>query len=210
MNNRNKQILHLVELAFLTALVIVLQFMGSFIKIGPLELSLVLVPITIGACLLGPIAGAFLGLVFGVITMIAGINNTSPFSAMLWQVNPVCFVIICLLKAILAGLGTGLIYKGLHKLFKGKYITLTTVLASVAAPIINTGIFVLGMFLCFSDTMAGLPAAAPEAFGSFGNPFQVVIIGLAGINFLGEFVLNLVLAPTIKRILDIVNNKIRR
>lgn len=210
MNNTSNKVLRLVELALLAALVVVLQFMGSFIKIGPLELSLVLVPITIGACLLGPMAGAFLGAIFGVITMIAGINGTSPFSAMLWQVNPVCFVVICLLKAILAGLGTGLIYKALNALFKEKHITLTTVLASLAAPVINTGIFVLGMFLCFSDTMAGLPAAAPDAFGQFGNAFQVVFVGLAGINFIGEFLLNLVLSPTIKRVLDIINNKIRR
>ena len=88
MNNRNNKVLHLVELSLLAALVVVLQLMGSFIKIGPLELSLVLVPITIGACLLGPLSGAFLGSIFGVITIIAGINGTSPFSFMLWQVNP--------------------------------------------------------------------------------------------------------------------------
>ena len=43
----------MVELAMLVALVVVLQLLGSFVKIGPLPMSFVLVPIVIGACLLG-------------------------------------------------------------------------------------------------------------------------------------------------------------
>lgn len=210
MNNRNSKILRMVELALLAALVVVLQFMGSFIKIGPLPMSLVLVPIVIGAFLLGPKAGAFLGAVFGVMTMIMGIAGVDAFSALLWTANPICFVLICILKATLAGFGSGLIYKGLQKLFKGKYLTLTTVLASVSAPVINTGIFVLGMFLCFFNTMESLPSMFPDAFGQFSSAFQVVFIGLAGVNFIGEFIVNLVLSPAIVRIIDIVTKKITK
>ncbi len=210
MNNRNSNILRMVELALLAALVVVLQFMGSFIKIGPLPMSLVLVPIVIGAFLLGPKAGAFLGAVFGVMTMIMGIAGVDAFSALLWSANPICFILICVLKATLAGLGAGLIYKGLQKLFKGKYLTLVTVLASVSAPIINTGIFVLGMFLCFFNTMTSLPSMFPDAFGQFSSAVQVVFIGLAGVNFIGEFIVNLVLSPAIVRIIDIVTKNIRK
>lgn len=210
MNNRNSKILRMVELALLAALVVVLQFMGSFIKIGPLPLSLVLVPIVVGAFLLGPKAGAFLGAVFGVITMVMGIAGVDAFSALLWTANPVCFVVICVLKATLAGWGAGLIYTGLQKAFKGKYVLLTTVLASVSAPIINTGVFVLGMFLCFFNTMSSLPSMFPDAFGQFGSAFQVVFIGLAGVNFIGEFIVNLVLSPAIVRVIDIVTKKIRK
>ena len=51
----------MVEMAMLIALVVVLQMLGSFIKIGPLPMSFVLVPIVIGACLLGTASGAVLG-----------------------------------------------------------------------------------------------------------------------------------------------------
>ena len=144
-NQKRKSVLQMVQLAMLTALVVVLQLAGSFIKIGPLPLSLVLVPIVIGATLLGPKSGLFLGSVFGVITMIMGITGVDAFSFILWGANPVWFVIVCILKAAMAGLGAGLIYKGLEKVFKGKHIMLQTVLASISAPIINTGIFVIGM-----------------------------------------------------------------
>ena len=59
-----KKVVKMVQLALLIALVFVLQMLGSFIKIGPLPMSFVLVPIVIGAFLLGWREGAFLGFVF--------------------------------------------------------------------------------------------------------------------------------------------------
>ena len=45
----------------LAALVAVLQLLGQFIKFGPVSISLVLIPIVVGAALYGPTAGAVLG-----------------------------------------------------------------------------------------------------------------------------------------------------
>ena len=56
-------------LAVLVALIIVLQLWGGNIRIGGTSLSFVLVPIVIGAVMLGPVAGAFLGLLLGLITL---------------------------------------------------------------------------------------------------------------------------------------------
>ncbi len=206
-NSSKKMILRMVQLALLTALVVVLQLLGSVIKIGPLPMSFVLVPIVIGACLLGAKAGAFLGFVFGFITMIMGITGADPFSNMLYAASPVAFIIICLLKATMAGFGSGLIYKALDKALKGKAKTTRTVIASVSAPIINTGIFVVGMLFFYFDLMAGLPAQNPEAFGSFANAYQLIFIGLAGFNFIGEFLVNLILSPAIVRIIDVISNR---
>lgn len=199
----------MVELALLVALVFVLQMLGSFIKIGPLPMSFVLVPIVIGAFLLGWREGAFLGFVFGVITMVMGIIGVDAFSFMLWQANPFWFVVACLVKATAAGLGAGLIYKGLYKVLGEKYVIVATVIASISAPIINTGIFVAGMLLFFFDTMEGLPAMFPGVFGQFGGAIEVVFLGLAGLNFIGEFIVNLVVSPAIVRIIAAVGKKIK-
>ena len=208
-NRRNNKILNLVELAMLVALVVVLQLLGSFIKIGPLPMSFVLVPIVIGACLFGAKEGAFLGAVFGVITMVMGITGVDVFSFLLWEANPFWFVVICILKATAAGLFAGLVYKLLGKLFGDKHIYLRTILASITAPIVNTGIFVIGMLVFFFDTMQGLPALFPDAFGQYGSAVELVFLGLAGLNFVGEFVVNLVLSPAMVRIIDTVKKKIK-
>lgn len=59
-------------LAVLLALVIVLQIFGGYIKIGPVNFTLTLVPIVLGAVMLGPLAGLILGFAFGLITLING------------------------------------------------------------------------------------------------------------------------------------------
>ena len=204
MVNRNKQILRMVEMALLIALIFVLQMFGSFIKIGPLPMSFVLVPIVIGACMLGTKEGAILGGVFGVITMVLGIMGADPVSNILFNANPFWFVFLCLFKAIMAGFCSGLVYKGLGKLFGGKHIYLKTVIASISAPIVNTGIFVVGMLIFFFNTAAGLPAIFPEGLGAFESAFSVIFFGLAGFNFVGEFLVNLILSPAIVRIIDAV------
>ena len=206
--NAKDRILKLVQLAILTALVVVMQALGSFIKIGPLPMSFVLVPIVIGACLLGPKHGAFLGFVFGLITMIMGVTGLDPISLLLFEANPIMFVLLCLLKATLAGFVSGLIYSLLGKAFDGTKKTLQTVLASIAAPIVNTGIFVVGMLIFFLPTMEALPSMFPEVFGGYENAVRLVVFGLAGFNFVGEFVVNLVLSPAIVRIIDVVKKKL--
>ncbi len=198
----------MVQTAILAALIIVLQFAGSFIKIGMLPMSFVLVPIVIGACLLGPKVGAFLGFVFGLITALMGIFGIDGFSFLLWTANPVVFLVLCLLKATMAGFVSALIYKALGKLFNGKYKTVQTVVASVAAPVVNTGIFVVGMLLFFFKTMGELPTMFPDAFGSFGNELELLFLGLAGFNFVGEFIVNLVLSPAIVRIIDAIKGRL--
>lgn len=204
-----KRIVRMVQLGLLVALVVVLQMLGSVVKIGPIPMSFVLIPIVVGAFLLGCREGAVLGAVFGIITMIMGIFGIDAFSNILWNASPFGFCVVCLVKATAAGLGSGLIYKGLSKLFGEKYVYLRTVIASVSAPVINTGIFVLGMFLFFFDTMQGLPAMFPDAFGSFGGVVEIVFLGLAGLNFVGEFVVNLVLTPAVIRIVDVVGKKMK-
>lgn len=202
-----QKILYMVQLAILTALVVVLQLVGSFVKIGALPMSFVLVPIVIGACLLGARAGAFLGFVFGLITAIAGITGTDMFSWLLWDANPVIFIVICLLKAIMAGLGAALVYKVLGKAFGGKYKLVQAVLASISAPVINTGIFCAGMLIFY---FGELPTMFPDAVAEFGgSAMKFIFIGCAGVNFIGEFLVNLVLSPAMVRIIDVVKKKMR-
>ena len=57
-------------LAVLLALVIVLQVFASAVPIGATRISLTLIPIVLGAVLLGPLAGAFLGAAFGVVVIV--------------------------------------------------------------------------------------------------------------------------------------------
>ena len=108
-NERKKQTQVLVLGAILTALVVILQFMGSFIRFGPFAISLVLIPIVIGAATCGVKIGTWLGFIFGVVVLISG--DASAFLA----VNVFGTIVTVLLKGAACGLAAGLIYKLLEK-----------------------------------------------------------------------------------------------
>ena len=73
--NNHASVVRLTSLAILAALVVVLQTVASGIRIGPVPISLTLVPIVVGAILFGPGAGAGLGFVFGLVCLIAGVTG---------------------------------------------------------------------------------------------------------------------------------------
>ena len=183
-------------LAVLLALVIVLQLWGNNIKIGATGLSFVLVPIVLGGVLFGPSAGAFLGLVFGFITLMYGVTGADPFTAGLFAEHPFLTSAVCLVKGTAAGLAAGLLFRLIAK--KNGYVGVFV--ASAAAPVVNTGLFILGALL-MSDTLS----ANFVADGS--TVLYFLIIGCAGINFLVELAINLMLSPAMYSVIRVVSGR---
>lgn len=193
--SKKTNIIRLTQLAILIALVVVLQLFGSSVKIGPTSISLVLIPIALGGMLLGPRAGALLGFVFGAITLIAGITGTDPFTFYLLNSGlkgAIVTPLICLGKATLAGFGSAWCYK----LLKSKAETLGVFAAAAAAPILNTGLFILGA-LSLSDVLA-----AQYAQGT--TVLYFLLVGCAGLNFVVELLVNLIAAPAIHAVIGAV------
>ena len=191
--------LRLVQLAILLALVIVLQQFGSSIKVGPTSFSLVLIPIALGGMLLGPGAGAFLGLVFGVIVFLAGVTGQDVFTQILFQDHPFLTAVTCLGKGAAAGFGAGLVYKLIAK----KNTVVAGFTAAAAAPILNTGLFILCALL-MSDTLA----ANFVADGS--TVIYFLVIGCAGINFIVEFLVNLLVSPALNMVVNVVTKELKK
>lgn len=175
--------------AILTAIVVLLQFMGSFIHLGPFSVSLVLLPIVIGAAICGVGTGAWLGLVFGFVVLLSG--DASAFLA----VNAPGTILTVLLKGLACGAVSGLVYKLIEP--KNRYAA--TAAAAVVCPIVNTGIFLIGCFLFFMNTITEW--AAGTGFGEDVGKYILFVI--VGGNFLFEFILNIVISPVIVRLINI-------
>ena len=157
---QNERILRMAQLAMFSALIVVLQLFGGWIRIGDLTFSLVLVPIVIGAILFGMGGGAFLGFVFGiVVTVMSATGMNGALVTMMWTKNPFVTTFLCIAKGVLAGLAAAAVYKALSKIEKLPKIV-ATVVASVTAPIVNTGIFLLGMFTYYNDILEWFAGAA--------------------------------------------------
>ena len=180
-------------LGVLTAIIVVLQIFGSYFRIGTISLSFVLVPIVIGGILTGVIGGTILGFIFGVITLVMGIVGADQFTFILFSDHPFLTILTCVIKGSAAGFMSGFVYK----LLKDKNLTLSTFAASAVAPIVNTGLFIVGAF-CMADTLNSNFVAENS------NVVYFIFIGCAGINFIIELAINLVLAPSVCKIIKAV------
>ncbi len=192
MNKANVK--RMVGMALLMALVIVLQFI-PIPPIGGFSISLVLIPIVMGAAMYGPTAGAILGAIFGAIVYINCVTGTDPGGAMVFQADPVlCFVVV-LAKGTLAGLASGFVYKLVKRW--NSYIAMLC--AAIVCPVINTGIFVGCMLLFFVDVLSGWAAGA--------DLVGYILTGLILANFVPELIINVVFSPAGQRINHMFNRK---
>lgn len=174
--------------AILTAIVFILQFIGSFIRFGQFSISLVLVPIIIGVVVAGTGAGVWLGLAFGLAVLASG--DAASFLA----ISPFGAVVTVLAKGMLAGLCAALVFK----LFSKRSPYIGAVAAGAVCPIVNTGVFLLGCRLFFIDAIAQQASAMGQGVVAY------MLLVLVGGNFIFEIVLNIVLAPVVVRIIKAV------
>ena len=182
--------------SILLALVIVLQIWGSAIPFAGTTLNLTLIPVVLGAIILGPIAGMILGITVGVVITINAFVGTDVFTLFLYQNSPIMTFLIIFVKGSLAGFVPGVIYKALRK-----KPLLATFIAAMSAPVVNTAVFIIGA-LIISGTIGGFMDFA----GITGQSvIYFVIIGCAGINFLVEFAINTVLAPALHRVIKVID-----
>ncbi|MEE0946824.1 MAG: ECF transporter S component [Acutalibacteraceae bacterium] len=175
--------------AILTAIVVVLQLMGAFIRFGPFSISLVLIPIVIGAALCNWKVGGWLGLAFGVAVILSG--DAMAF----FSIDIAGTIITVMAKGILCGVAAGLVYK----LFEKVNSYLAVIWAAVVCPVVNTGVFLLGCKLFFFETISQWGAAE-----GFVSTAKYMFLGLAGGNFLVELGANIILAPVIYRIIKAI------
>jgi len=195
MNKQNKKNINthkLVLLAILSAIVAVLAYYGGFIKIGGFaSISLTLIPVVIGATLCGPLAGAWLGGIAGVMFF------ATPDAAFWMGLSVPGTIITVLVKGVASGLCAGYVFKLLERF--NRY--LAVVVSAIVCPVVNTGIFLLGSLVFFMDAVSGGAAQEGISVGMY------LIVFFVGLNFIFELIANIAVSPAIVRILDITKKK---
>lgn len=183
-------------LALFTAIVAVLQMLGVAIRFGTFAVSMVGVPVILGAALMGPVAGAWLGLVFGIAVLVSG------DAALFLTWDPAATVIIVLLKGTLAGLAAG----GVYQLLEKRNTFLAVLAAAVAYPLVNTGVFFLGCMIFFLEDCIQFASN----LGVMGSGPVIVMSVFIGFNFFFELGLDLVLSGIVERLVKIGKNTLKR
>ena len=171
-----KKIVFLAEIAILAALVLLLSFTPlGYLRIGPLSLSLLMIPVAIGAVVMGPLAGAILGCLFGL-TSFAQCFMGDFLGGILVAANPFFAFVVCVVSRTLAGLVCGLIFRA----FKGSHKVGPVLVANLAASLLNTLLF-LGFLALLYFNLSFTPEQV-EALGGLGSALTVVIVTATSIN----------------------------
>ncbi len=184
-------------LSILLALVIVLQAFGGSIPIGAVTLNFSLIPIVMGALLLGAWAGAFLGLASGVVVLIQVVTGANAFYALIWTNQPIITTLICLLKTTVAGFVAGVVFKAIEK----RNLYVAVFVAAAIVPVINTALFVLGCTAMW-DTIAQIAGGK--------NVFVYILVGLVTFNFFAELAVNLLVAPALHSVYRVTEKQFKR
>lgn len=194
------------QLAVLTAIVVVMSFTPlGYLKIGPLSIALVIIPVVTGAIVLGPGAGAFMGLVFGI-TSFAQCFGMDAFGTTLMGISPFFTFVMCIPTRVLAGFLCGLIFKGISKALDGKKSAgIAFPVAAVSGPVFNTAFFMASLVLLFGKTDFIQNMMAQSGAGNF----LAFIVALVGVNGLVEIASCLIVASAVSKALMVANKKMR-
>ena len=178
-NNRTN-LRKLTLLALFITVELVMQLTGlSFIPVGPLNASLLTIPVALGAMLLGPWQGAVLGGVFGLCSLWQAITGASVMTGFFFsQVSVFHTVILCVVTRVLMGWLTGIIFRAVKKIDKTQ--TICFFVGGIAAPLLNTLLFMGYIILAFYNTSYIQDKVA--ALGAL-NPlmFVVLLVGVQGL-----------------------------
>lgn len=202
MTNTKKQTTYMVELALMIAIIILMSFTPlGYLKTPVLSVTLLTIPVAVGAVLLGPVGGAVCGLTFGLTSFYQALMGSSAFSAALMAISPVGTFITTIVPRTLEGLLTGLIFAGLHKISKTQKISYYA--AGLACPVLNTILFMSSLVIFFynSEYIQSMVTNAGVT-----NPFAfvAVFVGTQGvieavICFIVASILSRTLYPIVKK-----------
>ena len=179
MKSKTFNIRTMTQLALLTAITLVLAYTPiGYLPLGPFNVSFLSVPVCIGAVVMGPGVGAFLGLVFGLTSFGNALSGGSVMGVALMSVSPVGYFVQSVVGRVLMGLCTGLIFRAVRKVDRRGFASY--VVGAVSAPLLNTVFYMGLMCLIFynCEYVQNLVASTGAA-----NPILLVlaVVGVQGV-----------------------------
>ena len=196
-NKKKTDLQRLTMLAIFTAIILLMSFTPlGYLRLGAIEITLIMIPVAVGAIITGNKGGLFLGTMFGLTSFVVGLS--SPTVLVLIELDPIINTILIFIWLVvpraLMGFLVSVIFRAVSKIDKTN--TVSFLLASASGAILNTLLYVTFMFLTFGFNKDFL-----ALFGA--DSIIVVIIGLITFNALVEVIISLIVGGGISKALSI-------
>lgn len=189
MTNKKTKIYKTSLIAMFIALMLVMNFtpIGYITITGAFSITLMTIPVALGAACTGVYGGTILGFVFGLTSFLQAFGigfMIDPSAAPLFSENPLGYIITCFVPRILTGFLAGLIFSLFER--KQKTNIFVFALTSALVPIINTALFMTSYVFFYSNT-------------SFGGAVMSVLLTILTINFLIELLTTTIVGSAISK-----------
>ncbi|NLK69892.1 MAG: ECF transporter S component [Clostridiales bacterium] len=191
----NNNVLRLTQISVLTAIMLIMAFTPlGYLRIATVEITFMMIPVVIGAIILGPKVGALLGGVFGITSFIQCFGASS-FGAALLSINPFYTFILCMVPRIVMGWLSGIIFEKLYKHDQTKILSFGV--STLSGAILNTVLFVVFLMVMFgrSEFIVNLRG---------GKNIIPFIIAFVGINGLVEAIVCFIIGAALSKALYII------
>lgn len=171
-----KKTIVLAETAILAALILLMAFTPlGYLRIGPLALTLLMIPVTVGAVVMGPAAGACLGCLFGL-TSFAQCFMGDILGSILIAQNVFFTFVVCVVSRTVAGFLCGVVFRA----FRNRKGIVPLLVSNLAGSLFNT-VFFLGLLaLCFWNFTFSPEQA--QSLGGVDSALTAVVLLATGVN----------------------------
>lgn len=191
----------LVRIAVLTAMILILNFTPlGYLRFGPVEITFMQIPVVIGAVMIGPGAGAILGLVFGLTSLSKA--PVDPVFSPVFATYPVLVAVVCIVPRILMGFLSGLLFSALRKAKVKTFITYAV--TGFCGSLFNTVLFIGGVILVLGSyiqgTMTELGLLAEKTLVAFW-------MGVAITNGLPEAIATAIIVSAVCKALAVIEDR---
>ena len=193
------------QAAILIALIVVMTVLNiGNIPVGPIVATIYQVPVIIGAIMMGPMMGAFLGGLWGLLCFLLAVtgNTTDVVALATVQQSVWLYFVIAFVPRLLTGLFSGLIFKGLDKLVFKKRYEFSLVITGAVGSLCNTVLYLGSLYIFIKSLLANLYGIELGAVGA-------MVMGVATTNGLVEAGVSAILTLLICKVLFVVMRKRR-
>ena len=155
--NTDPKVGRMVRMAVLIAIIVLLAFTPlGYLVIGPIAATTIQMPVIIGAVLLGPGAGAFLGGVFGLsaIVKVLTMPGADVFATAVLTYSPLGYLFICFVPRILMGWLSGLLAKFLGRVLGEKRSIITYGVTGLVGSMLNTVLYLGALWALAAEVVA--------------------------------------------------------
>jgi uncharacterized membrane protein len=200
MTKKQTKIFDLVLLALFISIMLVMNFTPlGYITTGLFSITLMTIPVALGAVCTGVGGGAVLGFVFGLTSFLQAFGigyMIDPSAATLFNEKPLAYTVTCFVPRILTGVIAGLVFDIFKK--RGKTGIVSIAISSALVPVLNTALFMTFYILLYSDTVLA------------GKSFMAVFLTALTLNFFIEFSVTLIAGTGINKAIYFFVKRLRK